>query len=219
MDNNKKKSIWDILVPQDSTDTDMQVRPPKERKKIVYTPDPDVIPLANPNPIRGNTRSQDSPTGSAESSKPSASSGTEKTEAAPRPLNTTSSPREGANTTEHKESNSAGKKSSTASTNGEASSGASEKKTNPWPVVGAIILLILIMTAAYFINESIKDKRKKRIEKNDDDFIDSFFDTKTGDIVRYGSIALGLFIVALALLYSTKLLTQAIKGVQETVKD
>ncbi len=244
MDKKKIKSLWEIMVPQDTTDPEMRVTPPQERKKIVFTPDPEVKPLANPNPIQ--TKIANTNTSKTENIKPATASvpinnsnsisgnqakadgpeiakpasASEKEETGHRPSSSTSQPNEGrdAGKTKHEEFNTSGKKANMGDDSGETKT-SSEKKSNSWQVVAAIILLIIIITATYFINEKIKDNRKKRTEKNDDDFFDSFFDSKTGDIVRFGGITLGLLIAALALLYSTKLLAQAIKSVHESTND
>ncbi len=243
--NGKRKSIWDILIPLDTTDPEMRVPPSVGRKKIVFTPDPEIKPLANPNPIQTNITNANNvkqenikpatvsvPVNNSnsvaenqananapENTKPASAFTSEKS--GHRPFSSTSQPNEGgyAGKTNHEEHKTTGKTTNTGDADDSESKNSSGKKSNSWQVVAAVILLIIIITATYFINEKIKENRKKRTEKDDDDFFDSFFDTKTGDVVRFGGTALGLLIAVLALLYSTKLLTQAIKAVHESTND
>lgn len=221
MDKNKIKSIWDVLVPQDTTDNEMRVSPPKERKKIDYNPDPEVRPLANPNPILGNTSNTvqcNTNVGTTQCVKPApaaSTSSSEKVNIGHPPVDSSNPPNIGASAgkTKHEEFKSIEDKANTNDGETKSSSG---KKSSSWHVVAAIVLLIIIITATYFINEKIKGNRKKRTEKHDDDFLDSFLDSTAGNITRFCGIALGLLIVTLALLYSTSLLTQAIKSVDKS---
>lgn len=206
----KPKSIWDLLVPLDTVSTDSQAVIP-ERKKIVYIPDEEISkPTPKPNPIPISTGQGKHITGLAEngnriSSKESVDSNNRPYTSAP-PLSSS---------TQYNEFKKSGTEHKTHTEIPEEEH-QNNRPANPWPVVGAIIILILIIVGTYYLNDKIKESRKKR-EKKEDDFIDSFFDSKTGDIVRFSGIALGLFIAAIALLHSTKILAKGIKGVQETL--